>query len=231
MKKQLILIITTLGFMSSAHAQWSGTNPLTTTSLVGVGTTSPSAKLDVRHAAAYATGPALCVTMNNTALAMPPNPNYTNAFEVKNIRLGGGFPASSVTTTDFMVAGDGTVHVRRRLRIGTTAANGTYNNYALSVDGDMIAKKCVIQVNSWADYVFADNYALPSLNEVESFVKENKHLPGVPNEAEIKENGVEIGEMNKILMQKVEELTLYMIQLKKENDALSNRINSLEKKD
>lgn len=81
----------------------------------------------------------------------------------------------------------------------------------------------------WPDYVFGSNYKLTSLYDVESFINTNKHLPGVPSQAEISSNGVKLGEMNATLLQKVEELTLYMINLQKENDALKARVNNLEK--
>jgi hypothetical protein len=74
----------------------------------------------------------------------------------------------------------------------------------------------------WPDYVFSRNYKLPSLSEVEQFITENQHLPNVPSAAEVKENGIELGEMNAILLQKVEELTLYIIALQKQVDELKN---------
>ncbi|MGH7453858.1 MAG: TMF family protein, partial [bacterium] len=68
-----------------------------------------------------------------------------------------------------------------------------------------------------------------SLEEVEQYIKTNKHLPGIPSEKEVAENGVSLGEMQAKLLQKIEELTLYMIELKKENDLLQKRVSSLEK--
>lgn len=114
----------------------------------------------------------------------------------------------------------GNTAISGSLRVGPQAANGVYSGYRLSVDGDMIAKRCFIQVSDWADYVFSPDYKLPDLGEVEQFVQENRHLPGVPSEAEVKAKGVEMGDMNKVLLQKVEELTLYVIQLKKELENL-----------
>ena len=81
--------------------------------------------------------------------------------------------------------------------------------------------KVVVTLDNWADYVFKKDYALRSLDDVEKFIDDNGHLPDIPNETEVKNNGgIEIGEMQIKLLQKVEELTLYMIQLKKENDML-----------
>lgn len=81
---------------------------------------------------------------------------------------------------------------------------------------------------SWADFVFDENYKLSSLAEVESFIKENKHLPEIPSAEEVKNNGIDLAEMDAKLLQKIEELTLYMIELKKENDKLKERVQLLE---
>ena len=73
---------------------------------------------------------------------------------------------------------------------------------------------------NWPDYVFDTKYKLPSLFEVEKYIKENKHLPNIPAASEIEANGMEVGDMQKKMMEKIEELTLYVIQLKKELDTL-----------
>ncbi|MBR4814281.1 MAG: hypothetical protein IKZ67_02340 [Paludibacteraceae bacterium] len=86
-----------------------------------------------------------------------------------------------------------------------------------------------VDLNNAADYVFEDNYNLKSLKEVESYVKENKHLPGIPSAAEISQNGMSVSEMSNLLLEKVEELTLHLIQLEKENEALKAKVESLDK--
>ncbi|MBR5209467.1 MAG: hypothetical protein IKV67_06400, partial [Paludibacteraceae bacterium] len=80
-----------------------------------------------------------------------------------------------------------------------------------------------------ADYVFEEDYNLKSLSEVESYIKENKHLPGIPSAAEIEQNGVSLSKMSNILLEKIEELTLHMIRLEKENAALKAEVKSLKK--
>ena len=80
----------------------------------------------------------------------------------------------------------------------------------------------------WADHVFADDYQLLPLNEVKEFITDNKHLPGIPSEAEVKEEGVNLGEMQAILLQKIEELTLYAIQQQEVIEGLKDRIGELE---
>jgi len=80
------------------------------------------------------------------------------------------------------------------------------------------------------DYVFANDYKLKSLQEVEDFIKENKHLPEIPSAQEIEKNGLMLAEMNMSLLKKIEELTLYMIEMKKENEKQNKEINILKNK-
>ncbi len=98
----------------------------------------------------------------------------------------------------------------------STAAVTAYN-FKLLVGGAVGARKVrVTAVTDWADYVFADDYKLQPLTEVEKFVKANKHLEGVPTEKEVKENGVDLGDTQVILLKKIEELTLHLIELSKQ---------------
>lgn len=104
---------------------------------------------------------------------------------------------------------------------------GTNNpQYKLDVNGTIRAKEVKVETG-WADFVFAPDYQLPTLSEVEAHIKEHKHLPGIPTEAEVKENGTNLGEMNVKLLQKVEELTLYMIQQNKEIESLKKEVQQL----
>ncbi|MEM8527031.1 MAG: hypothetical protein AAGG68_20495 [Bacteroidota bacterium] len=80
------------------------------------------------------------------------------------------------------------------------------------------------------DYVFAKDYDLRSLEEVEAYINENSHLPEIPSAAEFEADGIQLGKMSFDLLKKVEELTLYMIELKKENEALKVRVEQLEDK-
>ncbi len=86
-----------------------------------------------------------------------------------------------------------------------------------------------VELNNAADYVFDENYDLKSLSEVENYVKENKHLPGVPSASEIAENGMSVSQMSNLFLEKIEELTLHMIELQKENKALKAEVESLKK--
>ena len=85
------------------------------------------------------------------------------------------------------------------------------------------AEEIEVSTSSWNDHVFGQNYKLRPLSELEVFVKENKHLPEIPSEKEVKENGINVGEMQGKLLLKIEELTLYII-------ALEKRLSELEAK-
>ena len=108
-----------------------------------------------------------------------------------------------------------------KLSIGVKKPTGAaFTNCSLSVDGTIVAKEMITQATSWADKVFQKNYRLSTLSELESFILTNKHLPEIPSEKEIIENGISVNEMLKLQMQKIEELTLYVIQQQKEIDLL-----------
>ena len=99
----------------------------------------------------------------------------------------------------------------------------------LWVNGSIGTKEVRVSTTSWCDYVFDPNYKLQSLKEVDAYIKANKHLPEVPSEKELVENGVSVNEMMKIHMKKIEELTLYMIELQKQNEVLANELAALKK--
>ncbi|MBN1462593.1 MAG: hypothetical protein JXQ69_01395 [Paludibacteraceae bacterium] len=108
---------------------------------------------------------------------------------------------------------------------------GTVNpQNALDVNGTIHAKEVKVDLNGWADFVFEKNYNLPSLAEVNQFIEDNGHLPNIPSAQEVKENGVNLAEMQAKLLQKVEELTLYSIQQQKEIQSLKSELESLKNK-
>lgn len=98
----------------------------------------------------------------------------------------------------------------------------------LNVNGKIQAREVEVYIGYWWDHVFEPDYHLPSLEEVESFISKNKHLPGIPSEKEILEEGVNLAEMDGLLLKKIEELTLYMIELKNENTHLALEIEKLK---
>ena len=116
--------------------------------------------------------------------------------------------------------------------IGTTSTG----SHKLAVEGSIGAREIKVEATGWSDFVFENDYDLRPLEEVEAYISENKHLPEIPGEAEVMENGINLGEMNAKLLQKIEELTLYMIdmnkrmnQLETENRNLNNEISVLKK--
>ena len=96
-------------------------------------------------------------------------------------------------------------------------------NLKLSADGLLMAKEVKVTLTGWPDYVFGDNYKLMTLEETEQYIRDNGHLPDVPSAAEVEDEGLSLGEMNKVLMQKVEELTLHVIELQKQIDQLKTQ--------
>ena len=95
----------------------------------------------------------------------------------------------------------------------------------LSVNGTVHSKEVRVDLVGWPDYVFEEGYDLSSIEKVEEFIKENGHLEGIPSAAEVEANGAKLGEMNKLLLQKIEELTLYVIELNKEIESLKSKVD------
>jgi hypothetical protein len=128
-----------------------------------------------------------------------------NYYENKNCVIGpGSLTASGVFTAQQNAFFDANVG------IGTTAVSGA----RLSVEGIIRARRVLVN-NTWADYVFETNYQLMPLADLETYITTKKHLPNVPTAQDIEKDGVDLGEINKILVEKVEELTLYIISMNK----------------
>ena len=115
--------------------------------------------------------------------------------------------------------------VMSRVAINTlTPAAG----YELSVDGQIICEELVVQNSAeWPDYVFAEDYYLMPLEEVEASIQKNKHLPGIPSAKKIGEAGIPIGQIQKQMMEKIEELTLHLIQQNKRLAAQATELQAL----
>jgi hypothetical protein len=125
---------------------------------------------------------------------------------------------------------DGNSYFTSDVRMGYTA---DVPGYRLAVNGKIIAEELKVQLSgAWPDYVFSSAYQLPGIREVQQTIQSEGHLPGIPSSSEVK-TGIELGEMNRLLLEKIEELTLYIIQqqdqidhLKKSVEALNNTITS-----
>ncbi|MBK8846535.1 MAG: hypothetical protein IPO27_08370 [Bacteroidetes bacterium] len=139
------------------------------------------------------------------------------------------YAATSATSSNELmrIQGDG------RVAIGGSASN----NYKLTVRGSVICTDLRVQLQPFPDYVFASDYKMLPLNELENYVTTNNHLPGMPTAAEVDELEVTVGQLQMKLVEKVEELTLYLIELNKKNEqlkgdnaALLERVKVLEQK-
>lgn len=144
----------------------------------------------------------------------------------------------SVTTSgsggssgNWVQSGSGLQYTTGNVGIGTTAQA----SYKLAVEGKIHTKEVKVDLNGWADYVFTKEYHLPTLEEVENHIKTKGHLINIPSAEEVEANGIELGEMNRLLLEKIEELTLYILdQETKYKDqgktvkTLENRITNLE---
>lgn len=126
----------------------------------------------------------------------------------------------------------GTSGLVERMRIthdGKIGINTSKPLTEFDVNGTIRSKEVKIEVTGWPDFVFSQKYKLPALSEVENHIKENKHLPDIPSEKEVIENGISVGEMQIKLLQKIEELTLYVIELDKKDKEKSRLIEKQEK--
>jgi len=101
--------------------------------------------------------------------------------------------------------------------------------YKLAVNGKIICEELMVKLHAdWPDYVFNKDYKLMSLKDLEDYINKNNHLPNVPSASVVKNGGVNVGESNAILLQKIEELTLYVIQLSKKNEELQKEMEFLK---
>lgn len=142
------------------------------------------------------------------------------------LKANGAMDIDNGTTTIFHLGTEGSLELR----------SGTLQTFKVETNGLIRGRRMKLDLDTWADYVFDPAYQLMPLSEVETFVKQEKHLPNVPSEQELKADGADVMEMNRILMEKVEELTLYLIQqnknteeLKKQLEVLQAKIDELEK--
>ena len=146
-------------------------------------------------------------------------PNVAYRFNVNGkTRLGNDtrIEGSVVSTGSLSMDGNGTFGGGLTVAGNTSLGNG----FSCSYDGHVRAKEVRVTLTGWSDFVFDDDYRLPTLGELEEYVRQNRHLPNIPSESEAISDGVDLGEMNARLLQKIEELTLYVIDLQKQIDQL-----------
>ena len=164
-------------------------------------------------------------------------PNNTNGLvqvggdgQVIAMRIGGSSATIGTMTPHIMrivANGLGVININP----GGDVAIGTPDplpGYKLSVNGNIKAKELVIETAGWPDYVFAKEYKPLSLSALEKFISQHHHLPGIPSAAVVEEKGMAVGEMQKKMMEKIEELTLYIIQQQKLIEELQSSVATLK---
>ena len=102
------------------------------------------------------------------------------------------------------------------------------SNYTLSVDGGIKTKNIRVTQYSWADFVLEEDYLLSPLSVVKAYIEESHHLPGIPSQEEVLKNGVDVAETHILLLQKIEEITLYLIEMEERALQQDKRIKELE---
>jgi len=198
-----------------------GTNEVTRmtidgiTGKVGIGTTSPDEKLTIdggnlliKHSSQ---APTLIFHDNDD------NDEFSWAFSRSNDRL--DLEINGTDTHSFLKNG--------AVGIGTSTVP---SGYKLAIKGKAIVEEIKVELNTnWPDYVFSDDYRLRSLTQLEAYVKQNKHLPGIPSQKEVEEEGILLGEMQGKLLEKIEELTLYLIKQNQRIQQLESQVKVLQK--
>lgn len=112
----------------------------------------------------------------------------------------------------------GSLTLYQGLTMGGTLKVG--DGFSCDAQGNMKVKHLKVTLTDWPDYVFSKDRRLMTLGELEAYIDRNGHLPGIPSATEVERDGADLGEMNKLLMEKVEELTLYILDLQKQIDEL-----------
>ena len=138
-----------------------------------------------------------------------------------------GIYAHSPETSDFAGYFNGNLHVNTGVL--TVGAPNLVEDYKVIVDGKALFEEVmVLESGLWPDYVFDDGYQLKSLEEVEAYINQEGHLPGIPSAEEVDENGLLLGNMQRLTVEKIEEMTLYMLTANKQIKALQAKNAHLE---
>jgi YD repeat-containing protein len=146
----------------------------------------------------------------------------TNNIERSKFLANGNYVVGTGTDKGKTFQVFGTGYFGNTVSIGTDSTGDA--NYNLYVSKGIRARKVRVDADSWADYVFEKNYVLPKLNELEEYIQQHKHLPDVQSADEAQKQGVDLGENQAVLLKKIEELTLYVIQQNKELEVLKSQL-------
>jgi hypothetical protein len=231
----VFLVVFVMLLPHTASAQWAcASGVCSTTGTVGIGTSSPSSTLDLENGNAIINhgGTITASDLSARTLLLGQRPDgYADA------ALGFQVSASAKGDLDYTSTGfhfwmwNGTWVNSMNISPAGSVGIGTANPQSLlSVKGTITAEGVTVTSTGWSDYVFAPDYRLMPLRDVATFIRENRHLPDIPSEAEVKEKGVSVGDMQSKLLAKVEELTLHMIQADKRNERLEQENRSLQER-
>ncbi len=190
---------------------------LNTDGEVGLGTSTPAAQFHIQH-----TGDIELANSETGSLMIGDNASHNLVMDKNEIMARNGVAASTL----YMQHEGGDIAIGQN---ATTTGNTTkvgincapMDGYTLAVDGTIRAKNIELTYDNWPDYVFEKDYKKMTLDEVENFIAQHGHLPKVKSAKEVEKNGLSVVESNKVMMEKIEEMTLYMIELQ-------NRIKQLE---
>jgi hypothetical protein len=188
---------------------------------VGIGTTSPQAKVHITDGGDVNLGGGGELVLGSTTTA-------NLGLDGNEIQARNNGAASHL----FIQASGGDVllvpNETGQVGIGvTSSANMPSNDYLLAVDGKIISEEVRVEISgSWPDYVFQSDYTLMPLRALEQHITTYNHLPGIPSAATVKDEGILLGDMQRAMMEKIEELTLYIIDLQNQIDALKHSTSS-----
>ena len=209
---------------------------LTRAGRLGVCTDNPQATLDVNGNILSKTSVAIEGNSDiGSALALinaaKTQPGTANTWRIYNMTGTYGNSLQFYAYDNIGCVPGGLCHSRFVLMDNGNVGIGTNSpDYLLDVNGTIRAKEVKINLNDGADFVFAQDYKLMNLTELDNFVTANKRLPEIPSAADMVSEGVDMGEFQVKLLQKIEELTLYIIDQNKEMQVLKNKVNELENK-
>jgi len=199
---------------------------------VGIGTASPMAKLQVDNGNILVRNFANVDNQSAIMIAHAINITTYDTFgtSLRTITESAGYNTYGLQFFTQASYGTGQTEKLRILGNGNVGIGINNPNNKLDVNGIIHSKEVKVDMSGWSDFVFKKEYNLPTLEEVEKHLIAKGHLENIPSEQEVLKNGINLGEMNAKLLQKIEELTLYVIEQNKKIDKQNEKIMSLEKK-
>jgi len=234
MKKTLLSLIFLFATSIIAHAQWTTSGTVTTTTnTVGINTnTTPISTFQINSGISkFSAGSSNYSGLNygssyigfNAARTPGTSGNWT--IEGDGFHNGGGVIYTDMAGNIYLSPQGSTGTATR-----TLADLDVKSSIALRVgaDGVVYAKAIRVSTTTFPDYVFKKDYRLLSLSQVKAYIDQNQHLPEIPSAEEVEKEGLNVGEMNKLLMKKVEELTLYAIENERKDKEKDKLLASLQ---